>query len=292
MKLGYIGYGEAAFSMSEGLYRDGFRDQYAYSRNFSYAGKPEEAGVTRCKTLEELFAVCDVVFSMTPSSAAVEMAAKCAPYLRGGIVYCDFSSASPKLMEEAAALVEPTGALFVDGAMLDTVPKFRHKVPITVSGNGADELLKRIFGLGMNMDKVGDKPGAGSAIKMLRSLYTKGHLGFALEMLEGACAYGVEDYIMKSLAETMDGKTFEEGMDGRVCGGIIHAARRADELDMAAGMLDDAGLSSAVSHAAAQKLREIGGLDLKKSLGEYRPKTWKDAMECVMRRREELEKKK
>lgn len=286
MKLGYIGYGEAAYAISGGLAQTAGVEQYAWSRTFSYKGKPEEVGAVRTSSIQELLERCDTIFVTTPNTAARSVAEQAAPCLHEGIVYVDLTSSSPKLMEEVAGLVEPTGALFVDGAMLDSLPKFRHKVKTVVSGNGADELLQRVGGLGMNLEKVGDKPGAASSIKMLRSLYTKAHLGFAFEMLEGAAAYGVEDYVMNSLAETMDQKNFISGMDGRLCGGVIHAGRRAVELEMAADMLRDAGLDDQVARAAAAKLRKVGQLNLKEKLGDYRPKTWKEALDCLTRFKE------
>ena len=283
MKLGYIGYGEAAYAMSCGVAELKLPDlvQAACSRTFSYKGKPEDAGVIRCSSYEEMAALCDTIFCMTPNTAAVPTARAMAPFLKPGQLYADLSSAAPKLMEEAAEIIEKSGALFADAAMLDGLPKFRNKVNIVVSGTGADEFLKRTAAFLPNVEKVGEKPGEASAIKMLRSLYTKAHLAIAFDMIEGAAAYGVEDYVMQSLAETMDGKDFITGMNGRISGGIIHAARRADELEMAAGMLKDAGLDPGLTLAAAEKLRDIGRLDLKNKITGERPKTWKGALEWI-----------
>ena len=283
MKLGYIGYGEAAYAMSCGVAELKLPDlvQAACSRTFSYKGKPEDAGVIRCSSYEEMAALCDTIFCMTPNTAAVPTARAMAPFLKPGQLYADLSSAAPKLMEEAAEIIEKSGALFADAAMLDGLPKFRNKVNIVVSGTGADEFLKRTAAFLPNVEKVGEKPGEASAIKMLRSLYTKAHLAIAFDMIEGAAAYGVEDYVMQSLAETMNGKDFITGMNGRISGGIIHAARRADELEMAAGMLEDAGLDPGLTLAAAEKLRDIGRLDLKNKITGERPKTWKGALEWI-----------
>ena len=70
-------------------------------------------------------------------------------------------------------------------------------------------------------------------------------------------------------------------MNERLSGGVLHAARRADELAMGAEMLDDAGLDSSVSTAAVQKLRKLGEMKLKDKLGDYRPTDWKDAIRCI-----------
>lgn len=283
MKLGYIGYGEAAYAMSLGLAEAGVAEQYACSRTFSYAGKPEEAGVKRCASYQELAAICDMIFVMTPNTAAFSVAQKIAPWLRKGTVYVDLTSSSPGLMRQVAAVVGASGALFVDAAMLDSLPKYRSRVRIVVSGEGAEEFCKRVDGLEMRVENVGEKPGAASAIKLLRSLYTKAHLALAFEMLRGAAYYGAEDYVMNSLAQTMDSKDFITGMNERICSGLIHAARRADELEMAAGMLGDAGLSNGIAAAASEELREIGRLGLKEKLGDRYPRTWKEALACLDR---------
>ena len=287
MKLGFIGFGEAAYSMCRGFREDGVSvpELFACSRTFSYKGKPEDVGVIRCASYEELAAVCDTVFCMTPNTAAVPTARAMAPFLKPGMLYADLTSAAPKLMEEAAALTEPSGAYFADAAMLDSLPKFKNKIRIAVSGPGADEFLRRTKAFLPNSETVGEKPGAASAVKLLRSLYTKAHLAIAFDMVETAGAYGVEDYIMKSLAETMDGKDFISGMNQRLGSGVIHAARRADELEMAAGMLADAGLDPTLTLAAVGKLREIGSLGLKTRLNGETPRDWKAALESLQRAR-------
>ncbi len=289
MKLGYIGYGEAAYAMSCGIAELNRPDlvQAACSRTFSYKGKPEDAGVIRCQSYEELADFCDIILTMTPNTAAVPTAQAIAPYLKPGQLYADLTSAAPKLMEEAAAIIEPSGALFADAAMLDSLPKYKNRVRIVVSGHGADPFMELTRSLFPRLEKVGEHPGEASAVKMLRSLYTKAHLAIAFDMLEGAAAYGVEEYIMKSLAETMDSKDFITGMNERLCGGIIHAARRADELEMAGSMLADAGLDASLTQAAAERLRQIGRLDLKHKITE-RPVTWQGALEWI--RRAEAEK--
>lgn len=280
MKIGYIGYGEAAFALSQGLHEKGIRDQYTWS--FEYLKTPEEAGVTRLASLAELLRVCDVAFVVAPASAALAIARSAAPFLDPHIIYADMSSAAPKLMEQVAAVIEPTGARFVDGALLDTVPRLREKVPIMVSGSGAQALLDMNREIGLNMGYAGEKPGAASAIKLFRSLYTKALLGLCFEMLEGAARYGVADFIMESLAATMDGKTFLEGMNGRICGGVIHAGRRAVELDSAADMLEDFGMRPMVARASAQKLRDIDALNLRAVLDGKKPADWKEAIGLVL----------
>ena len=287
MKLGYIGYGEAAKSIAAGLREEGLLEQYGWSRSIWQVSDPESLGVIRAGSLEEMFSVCNVIMCITPAAASVSVAEQCKPFMTKDHIYIDASSSSPKVMETVWSIIRDTGVQFADGALLDTVPKYRHKTPFVLAGNGAQAACDALTPYGMQVEVVGTEPGSACAIKMLRSLYTKAHLACAFEMLDAAVHYGVEDYIMTSLAKTMDAKDFIEGMNGRTCGGIIHAARRSEELAMAADMMEESGLAADVARAGAEKLREIGELDLKRRLGDYRPKTWKEAMYCVKNARED-----
>ncbi|MBR6572975.1 MAG: NAD(P)-dependent oxidoreductase [Clostridia bacterium] len=286
MKLGFIGYGEAAKAISGGLKEEGLKEQYAWDIRWQVS-EQEELAATRVESMEELFGNCDVVMCLTPASASIAVAEQCKEYMTKDHIYVDASSSSPKVMETVWDIIKETGVQFADGALLDTVPKYRHKTPLVLAGNGAQAAYDALVPYGMKAEVVGTEPGSACAIKMLRSVYTKAHLACAFEMLEAAVHYGVEDYIMASLAKTMDEKDFISGMSGRTCGGVIHAARRSEELAMAAEMMEESGLSAGVAKAGSEKLREIGELNLKEKLGAYRPKTWKEAMHCVKQAKEE-----
>ena len=209
-----------------------------------------------------------------------------APYLSSRHLYVDLSTAAPADMKIAAGIVEKTGALFADGAMMDTVPRHGYRVPTVLSGPGAQAALDAMTAYGARMEIVGGTPGDASAVKLLRSVYTKAHLAVAYELLEAADHFGVAEYVMNSLAETMDSKTFLEGMNGRVCSGLIHADRRSHELSSAAQMLEDEGLKAPVCRAGAEKLREIADLHIREKAGGVRPKDWEEAVEWIKKYKE------
>ena len=282
-KIGFIGYGEAARAIISGLLENGLQPEnvYGWSRSL-YKADPATLNVNRAESMEEIFKICKVVICITPASASVGVAEACKDFMTPDHVYVDVSSSSPKVMQDVWAIIKDTGVQFADGALLDTVPKYRHRVPTVLAGNGAQAAYDALIPYNWNLEVVGTEPGSACAIKMLRSVYTKSLLGVCFEMLEAAAHYGIDDYIMASLAKTMDEKDFVSGMNGRTCGGVIHAGRRSVELMMAADMLAEDGLSSGVCRASAEKLKEIGDLNLKEKLGGYKPKTWKEAVKCVM----------
>ncbi|MBO4411137.1 MAG: NAD(P)-dependent oxidoreductase [Lachnospiraceae bacterium] len=288
MKLGFIGYGEAAHALALGYRSEGLNEMFAWSP--VYMNDPAEAGVAKLETEEDVFRTCDVILVLVPGSAAVNAAKACKPFLKPHHVYLDLSTAAPRDMQTVWEMIRDTGVRFADGAMLDSVPKFRHKVPTVLCGNGAEAAYNALTPYGANMEIVGEKPGDADAIKLLRSVYTKAHLACAFEMLEAASFYGVEDYVMHSLAVTMDGKTFLEGMNDRTAGGVLHADRRSHELESAAEMLEADGLSAPLCRAGAGKLKEIGDLHIRDKMPGYRPKDWKEAIEVVRKFKEEAKK--
>ena len=287
MKLGFIGYGDAAKAVAQGIKEEG-KDvcMYAWSRSITACDEPDENGVIYKGSRKELADDSDVIFVMVPGAAAVDCAKETAPLLTPGKLYVDLCTSSPHDMKIAENIITGAGARFADGAMMDTVPKYRHKVPTTLCGRDGKEAEELMTGLGMVITYLGEEPGKADAVKLLRSMYTKAHLAVVFEMLEAAEHYGVAEFVMDGLAKTMDNKTFIEGMDGRCAGGVIHAGRRAHELDSAAEMLEEDGLFAGVSRAGAQKLREIGALDIKNNLTHGKPKTWQDAMAYVKERKD------
>ena len=284
MKLGFIGYGEASHAIAKGFQAEGL-EMYAWS--LVYMNDPAEAGVTKLETQEEVFKTCDVIMVVVPGAAAVSVAEACKPFMTPNHIYLDVSTSSPKDMRTVWETIKDTGVKFADGAMLETVPKFGHKVPTVVSGNGAQAAYDALTPYGVAFEVISEKPGDAGAIKLLRSVYTKNHLALALEMMEAAQFYGVDDYVMNSLAVTMDSKTFIEGMNGRCCGGVIHAGRRSHELASAAEMLEADGLGAGMTWAGAAKLKEIGDLNIREKCGNKKPKDWKEATQWIRKYKEE-----
>lgn len=286
MRLGFIGYGDAARAVAKGIKDEGTcSEMTAWSKSIKKCEAPDENGVIYAGSRKELIEKSDVIFVMVPGSAAVSCAEETAPLLGPGKMYVDLCTGSPRDMKLVEGIIIKTGAKFADGAMMDTVPKYMHKVPTTLCGKDADEAEGIMKSLGMVITNLGTEPGKADAMKLLRSMYTKAHLACVFEMLEAAEHYGVAEFVMDGLAKTMDNKTFVEGMDSRCAGGVIHAERRAHELDSAAEMLEEDGLPAYVSRAGARKLREIGELDIRNNLTHGRPKTWQEAMDYIMERR-------
>ena len=287
--LGFIGYGDAARAIAKGLHEQmGVKEMNAWSVVLEGSAERDEHGVRVYGTLKELIEQSDLLFALVPGAAAVDVAEKSAEFLQPGQLYVDLTTSSPKDMKKVEKIIKETGAGFADGAMMDTVPKLLHRVPVTLCGPDVKEAEEKMNALGMLIDPLGEETGKADAVKLLRSMYTKAHLACVFEMLEAAEHFGVADYVMEGLAKTMDSETFDQGMNKRCAGGVIHAERRSHELLCAAQMLEEEGFPALMSRAGSEKLKEIGSLDIRNHLTHGRPVTWQEALTYLVERRQEI----
>jgi len=285
--VGFIGFGEVAYNVGLGLQGAGVETVYAFDV-FAPADTPagelirkraEEAKVILVSSEKELAEKTSVIFSTVVAKVAVAVAEGLGPYLTKDHLYVDANSSSPMLKEDIAAVVIPTGAKFVDCTIMGTIRKFKHTVPILASGDGA-ELFKEIMEpFEMNINYLGEKPGKASAIKMFRSIFTKGFVGLMFELLEAANKYDAADLVINGLAITWDKSTFKELAHLMTSGGVIHAERRANEMNEVIKTLDDLGVPSIMSQASKKKLEWAAELDFKSYFDGEPPAT----MEAILK---------
>lgn len=258
--IGFIGFGEAAYYIAEGLGEEGVTGMIAYDvlKDHPSMGGPvtERAKKTFVDLVGSSGAVAkqaNIVFSAVPSSYALDVCKEVCSVLRQGQIYADVSASTPSAKEKAWELIRETGVLFVDAAMLGSLPAERHKVPIAASGNGAQALIDKMNPYGMRIEKVGENAGEASAIKLVRSIYMKGIASLMVEMLQAADSYHVTKQVVSSISKSMDNTPFESHLKRLVIGTAIHAKRRAEELNGSVKMLDECGLDHSMAAAAKHK---------------------------------------
>ena len=225
MKIGFVGYGEAAFNISLGLKGEGVEGIRANDAmmNHEVMGKQvharaEQAGVTLVESAKEVAQWADVLFAAVPSSFTMDVCNEIKDCLRPDQVYVDVSASTPATKVAIWEAIKDTGVLFADAAMLGSLPKDKHKVPITASGNGAKKFYELMTPYGMKITLAGEKAGSASAIKLVRSIYMKGIAGLMIEMLQAADAYGVTEEVVTSISKSMDNIPFTSHLDRLVTG--------------------------------------------------------------------------
>ena len=268
-KVGFIGFGEAAFNIAKGLKGEGLEGIIAYDKFWNVSPNSEligkranESGVDLVASLEALVKGAEIVISAVSADMAVSLAKASQPFLKKNQLFVDLNATSPMTKEEIDAIVSPV-ALFVDCAVMGPVPNYGHKVPVSVSGNGAKIFIEKMAPYGMNITFMDAPAGSASASKMFRSIFMKGFVMLLLEMLVAAHKYQVEDDVLKSVKKTLTAGDLLGIINGLVARGVIHSERREHEMDEVLATLNALRVDATMSVATQAKLRWCTNLKLK-----------------------------
>lgn len=288
MNIGFIGYGEAAFNISLGLKGEGVSGIRATDAmmNHEVMGKQvrsraEQAEVELCSSACEIAQWADVLFAAVPSSFTMDVCREVSGCLRPGQLYVDVSASTPGTKEAIWEEIKATGVLFVDAAMLGSLPKDKHQVPITASGNGAARFHELMTPYGMKITLAGERAGAASAIKLVRSIYMKGIASLMISMLQAADAYGVADEVVASVGKSMDNIPFTSHLDRLVTGTALHCTRRAAELKGSIAMQEEAGLSPEMTLAAKHGHEALEKYKFATRYVDSKPSGWQEIIEAI-----------
>jgi 3-hydroxyisobutyrate dehydrogenase-like beta-hydroxyacid dehydrogenase len=198
----------------------------------------------------------DIVISVNWATVAADVAREAAPLIGPATIYADHNTAGPALKTVIAAILAPSGARFVDVAMMAPVPPLGMRVGMFMAGNGTAELAAFYRGFGTPVTIVGTTPGDANARKLCRSVFFKGMSSAVWEALEAARAVGVEDWLRADISATFvnAGESF---IDRLVDGTAKHATRRAHEMRDAEAMLRELRTPTTMATATAESLERI-----------------------------------
>ena len=285
MRLGFIGFGELGYEMAKGFQDEGLRDSVAFDPAIDapeyralIRQRAAAAGVALLAAPAEVAACADVIIAATPGGNALQAAAAVAGALRANQLYADFSSSSPATKRKIAALLAPSGAGFVDGGVMGALRMLQHKVPILVSGSGSDRFIASMRPYHMSLEKVSDTAGDAVAIKLVRSIYTKGIITLHIEMMEAAVALGVENEVHASLAKSLDGRSFMQMLNYFITSGAIHADRQAHEMQDCMTMLKDLAIAPIMTEATVLRLKRMAEKNLKETFQGEVPASWQEVV--------------
>jgi 3-hydroxyisobutyrate dehydrogenase-like beta-hydroxyacid dehydrogenase len=287
VRLGFIGFGEAAFNIAKGLKSEGLDGIIAYDKFWKDAPGSElickraaEAHVKLVPTHQELVEGSEMVVSAVSADMALPLAQASQPFLKSAQIYVDINATSPMTKEEIDKIISPV-AFFVDCAVMGPVPAYMHKVPVSVSGNGAKVFTEIMSPFGMNIIFMDAPAGSASASKMFRSIFMKGFVVLLLEMLTAAHKYKVEDDVLLSVKETLTAGPLLEVVNVLIGRGIIHSERREHEMDEVIATLETLKVDGIMSRATKAKLRWCTQLGLKGYFKGVPPKDYHEIFDAM-----------
>jgi 3-hydroxyisobutyrate dehydrogenase-like beta-hydroxyacid dehydrogenase len=270
-RIGLVGVGEAGAAIAAGLQEEQGLCVTGYDARGSDAAvreRAERAGVRLVDDLAALAGACDVILCLTSAKVAVPIAEQIAPHLGAQHIYADLNSASPEVKRSVGEFVTPTGAGYVDGAVMSAVPPKQQRVPTLLSGDGAARLEQLLTPLGFELEVLDGGPGQASAVKMFRSLLVKGLEALLLECAVGAHAWGATERVLGSMNGTLPTEDWRQLAAYLMERTVVHGERRAEELRQVARTLADCGIEPFLADAGARRLQWFVDLGISAGLDE------------------------
>lgn len=288
--IGFIGFGEAGSHLARGLRGAGLARIVAYDINARapklgarIQKRAEESGVVLLESSESLARESGVILVTVTANAAAEAARQTAPYLEARHIYADFNSVSPALKQELERIVAPSGARFVEGAIMLPVPPHGHRVPISLGGVHARSLFDLLAPYGMRLEVISDQIGVASAVKMCRSIVVKGLEALLFECVLAATRYGADERVFASLGETFPGIDWSKLASYLVGRVLEHGERRAREMEEVAETLRAIGVEPVMAEATA-RLQEWGArLNLLDQFDGRPPEDYREVVRALMK---------
>lgn len=153
------------------------------------------AGLEDARTVAAVVAASDVIVSVCPPHAAIEVARDVAGRRFAGL-YVDANAVAPGTAREIGAIVEAGGATFVDGGLIGPPPRNAGSTRLYLSGREAKRAAALFESSALEAIAIGDGPGAASALKMTYAAYTKGSSALLMAIRALAASEGVDDALL------------------------------------------------------------------------------------------------
>ena len=220
------------------------------------AARARAAGLEDAGTAAEVADRADVIFSICPPHAALDVAWAAQGF--GGL-YVDANAISPATAREVALMVEEGGATYIDGGIIGAPPTSPSPstaagtTRLYLSGPRAGDVRGLFDGTALDARVILSGTWSASAVKMAYAAWTKGTAALLLAARALARAEGVEDVLLAEWTLS------QPSLAGRSQGAARSAATKgwrwvAEMEEIAASMAAD-GLPDGFHQAAAEIFR-------------------------------------
>ena len=170
-------------------------------RGAATVARAEAAGMTDASDAE--IAQVEIILSIVPPGDALALAERLAPHLAAvhrKPAYVDCNAVNPATVARIAAVIEATGARFVDGGIIGGPPAPGSiGTSIYVSGPYAPDIAV-LNDYGLEIRVLDSAVGAASALKMSYAGITKGFTALGAAMMLAATRGGAAEDLRRELA--------------------------------------------------------------------------------------------
>jgi 3-hydroxyisobutyrate dehydrogenase-like beta-hydroxyacid dehydrogenase len=249
--IGLLHPGEMGAAVGRCLTGAGYRVLWASEgRGPQTAARARAAGLEDAGTAAEVADHADVIFSICPPHAALDVAWAVQGF--GGL-FVDANAISPATAREVALMVEEGGATYIDGGIIGAPPVTPGTTRLYLSGGAADAVRGLFDGTPADARVIGGGPWSASAVKMAYAAWTKGTAALLLAARALARAEGVEGALLAEWA--LSQPALAERSQGAARSATAKGWRWVAEMEEIAGSMAAAGLPDGFHQAAAEIFR-------------------------------------
>jgi len=227
----------------------------ADGRSYATAKRAELADLVAVRDVAELVAIADVVVSICPPAAALDVAKQVNGHASAGrpALYVDANAVAPGTVEQLGALLGPERV--VDACVIGPPAWRPDTTQLWASGTSAEAVVELFAGSTVEAHALGPRLGSASALKACYGLQSKAVPALWLALAAAADRYGVRDALQIELAR--DGVDLGAELAEISRRSAPKAWRWIGEMEEAAAAMVAAGLPGGFSAAAAEIYRRI-----------------------------------
>lgn len=215
--------------------------------------RAENAGLEGVRSLGQLVARADVLLSLCPPAAAVDVAQQVAGCEVDGRLYIEANAITPHRVRTIAEMLP--GAAVVDGAVVGSPPVDGKQPTLYLSGDprGCAQATELFSATDVKTRVLGDDVGTASSLKLSYSSYQKASRVLAALAYGVAEANGVADELLEIAGKRSGSYLTEIDYIPKTAS---RAWRWGPELDDAADLLWEAGLPDDLMRAVSRVLSQ------------------------------------
>ena len=158
--------------------------------------RAKQVGLIDVETLPDALRESDIVLSVCPPHAAVEVAEGVAQHKFKGI-YVDANAISRATAVKVGEIVSKAGASFVDGGIIGAPVKKAGTTRLYLSGVHAPEIANLFSASMLAAKAIGPEPGAASALKVAYAAWTKCTDALLLAIRAFAAVEGIDQALLE-----------------------------------------------------------------------------------------------
>jgi 3-hydroxyisobutyrate dehydrogenase-like beta-hydroxyacid dehydrogenase len=259
-KIGFVGFGEVGSVFSEALYHHGaeirvYDALLATQEGAQRIQKRVPGDFKISSTLSELIAHSDTILSTVTTQSARDVADQAARFLKPGQMYIDLNSTSPAVKVELADLISPSGADFVEGAILGAVGATGAATRLLTAGEKGQEAADLLNELGLKVSFYTQEIGQAAMFKMLRGIFSKGLEALILEVLIAGKRASINQDLWRDIVSFMSENPFEKVASNWVQSHAVAYERRYWEVTQIVETMQEIGVEPIMT-AATETLFE------------------------------------